>query len=105
MWNLLKKSDEECRKLQDLLEGSSSARPEAVPVEELSQAWHYFATGERSRRFSVDSDTLGQEAIDFVRVTARGRLHQRSHLRVGGSATRIEPKPFDQSFYQARLLR
>src|SRR2546430_11185834 len=39
MWNLLKKSDEECRKLQDLLEGSSSARPEAVPVEELSQAW------------------------------------------------------------------
>src|SRR5438045_8711116 len=39
MWNLLKKSDEECRKLQDLLEGSAAARPEAVPVEELSQAW------------------------------------------------------------------
>ena len=39
MWNLLKKSDEECRKLQDLLEESAAARPEAVPVEELSQAW------------------------------------------------------------------
>src|SRR2546429_9353223 len=39
MWNLLKKSDEECRKLQDLLEGSSSARPETVPVGEVSQAW------------------------------------------------------------------
>ena len=39
MWNLLKKSDEECRKLQDLLEESAAARPEAVPVEELSQTW------------------------------------------------------------------
>jgi len=39
MWNLVKKSDEECRKLQDLLEESAAARPEAVPVEELSQTW------------------------------------------------------------------
>src|SRR5882762_2336773 len=39
MWNLLNKSDEECRKLQDLLEESAAAGPEAVRIEELSQAW------------------------------------------------------------------
>ena len=39
MWNLLNKSDEECRKLQDLLEEAAAARPEAVRIEELSQAW------------------------------------------------------------------
>ena len=39
MWNLLKKRDEECRKLQDLLEDSAAARPEAVRVEQLSEAW------------------------------------------------------------------
>jgi len=39
MWNLVKKSDEECRKLQDLLEESAAARSEAVRVEELSEAW------------------------------------------------------------------
>jgi len=39
MWNLLKKIDEECRELQDLLEESATARPEAVCVEELSADW------------------------------------------------------------------
>jgi len=39
MWNLLKKRDEECRKLQDLLEDSAAGRPEAVRVEQLSEAW------------------------------------------------------------------
>jgi len=39
MWNLLKKRDEECRKLQDLLEDSAEARPEAVRVEQLGEAW------------------------------------------------------------------
>ncbi len=38
MWNLLKKSDEECRKLRDLLEDSAAARPEAVSIRELSEA-------------------------------------------------------------------
>jgi hypothetical protein len=37
MWNLLKKSDEECGKLQDLLEECAAARPEVVRVEELSE--------------------------------------------------------------------
>jgi hypothetical protein len=39
MWNLLKKRDEECGKLRDLLEDSAAARPEAVTVEHLSQEW------------------------------------------------------------------
>src|SRR6266849_781024 len=39
MWNLLKKSDEECGELQDLLEESTAARPDAVCVEELSEDW------------------------------------------------------------------
>ena len=39
MWNLLKKSNEECGKLQNMLEESAAARREAVRVEELSEAW------------------------------------------------------------------
>ncbi len=39
MWNLLKKRDEECGKLRDLLEDSAAARPEAVNVAELSEGW------------------------------------------------------------------
>src|SRR5260370_25997627 len=39
MWNLLKKRNEECMKLQDLMEDSAAARPEAVHVEELCEAW------------------------------------------------------------------
>jgi hypothetical protein len=37
MWNLLKKSDYECRKLRDLLEDSAAVRPEAASVEALSE--------------------------------------------------------------------
>jgi hypothetical protein len=37
MWNLLKKTDEECRKLLDLLEDSAAVRPEAASVEALSE--------------------------------------------------------------------
>lgn len=36
MWNLLK-NDEECRKLQDLLEDSALARPGAVSIRELTE--------------------------------------------------------------------
>jgi len=39
MWNLLKKSDEGCRKLRDLLEDSASARSSSARVEEWSQTW------------------------------------------------------------------
>jgi len=38
MWNLLKQSDEECRKLQDLLEDSAAACPEAISVAQFSEA-------------------------------------------------------------------
>ena len=39
MWNLLKKNDVECRKLQDLLEESAAALPEATSAEQLTAAW------------------------------------------------------------------
>ncbi len=51
MWNLLKKSDEECSTLRDLLEDSAAARPEVVRVDQLSEAWpaaqraHFTACG------------------------------------------------------------
>ncbi len=39
MWNLLKKRNEECMKVQDLMEDSAAARPEALNVEQLSESW------------------------------------------------------------------
>jgi len=39
MWNLLKKSDEECKNLRDFLGDSAASRPEATSVKELSEAW------------------------------------------------------------------
>src|SRR6266851_4793425 len=39
MWNLLKKSDEECRKMRDLLEDSAAARLDATRLEEFSEGW------------------------------------------------------------------
>jgi hypothetical protein len=38
MWNLLKKKNEQCGKLMDLLEEAAVARPKAKSVEELSEA-------------------------------------------------------------------
>jgi hypothetical protein len=37
MWNLVKKHDEDCTKLRNLLEESAAARPEAVNVKELCE--------------------------------------------------------------------
>jgi len=45
MWNLLKKNDEACRRLQDLQEDSSAARPAAKSAEELSDG---FSPAERA---------------------------------------------------------
>src|SRR5260370_36344995 len=39
MWTPVRKSDEEGRELQGLLEESTATRPEAVCVEELSEDW------------------------------------------------------------------
>ncbi len=38
MWSLLKKNNEECRKLQDLLEDAAGAHPRTKSVEDLSEA-------------------------------------------------------------------
>jgi hypothetical protein len=45
MWNLLKKNNDECGKLQDVLDDYAVARPEAARIEELSEAW---STAERN---------------------------------------------------------
>ncbi len=39
MWSLLKKNDDECGKLRDLLEDSAAGLPAAARMEELSEAW------------------------------------------------------------------
>ena len=52
MWNLLKRNDEECRKLQDLLEDSAAVRPAAKSVEELSEA---FSPAERNHIASCEN--------------------------------------------------
>ena len=52
MWNLLKKNNEECRKLQDLLEDAAGARPKAKSVEELSEA---LSPAERTHIASCES--------------------------------------------------
>lgn len=39
MWDLLKKKDEECSRVRDLLEESAAVRPDAARREELSEAW------------------------------------------------------------------
>ena len=59
MWNLLKKSDGECRKLQDLLEDSAAVRPEAASVEALSDCLSlaertHIASCERCREAAQD---------------------------------------------------
>ena len=59
MWNLLKRNDEECGKLRDLLEDSAAARPEAGRIEELSAGWSpaqrgHIAACERCRTAAQD---------------------------------------------------
>jgi hypothetical protein len=76
MWNLLKKRDEDCRKLQDLLEESAAARPEAVRVEELSAAW---TSGQRTHIVACGSC---QEA-------ARDLLATREIFKGVGSAREV----------------
>jgi hypothetical protein len=73
MWNLLKKSDEECRTLRDLLEDSAAARREAVRVEQLSEAWpaaqrNHIAACKSCRRAAQDFLTTREI---FQGVTSR----------------------------------
>ena len=59
MWNLLKKNNDECAKLRDLLEDSAAARPEAARIEELTEGWsaaqrHHVATCEGCQTAAQD---------------------------------------------------
>src|SRR5213078_2598461 len=59
MWNLLKKNNDECAKLRDLLEDSAAARPEAARIEELTEGWsaaqrHHVATCEGCQTSAQD---------------------------------------------------
>jgi hypothetical protein len=59
MWNLLKKNDDECTKLQDLLEDSTVVLPEAASVETLTEALSpaeraHLASCEKCREAALD---------------------------------------------------
>ena len=59
MWNLLKKSGEECRKLMDSIEQAAAVRPAATSVEALSEALSpaeraHVASCEKCRRTAQD---------------------------------------------------
>jgi hypothetical protein len=59
MWNLLKKSDDECRKLQDAIEEAAAVRPEAASVEALSEVLSpaertHLASCEKCREAALD---------------------------------------------------
>ncbi len=76
MWNLLKKSDDECRKLQDLLEDSAAVRPEAASVEELSEV---LSPAERTHIASCEQ----------CREAARDLLATREIFQRVGSASEV----------------
>jgi hypothetical protein len=69
MWNLLKKSDEACRKLQDLLEDSAAARPAAKNVEELSEA---FSPAERVHIASCENCREAAQNLFATREIFKG---------------------------------
>src|SRR5260370_17170876 len=76
MWNLLKKRNEECMKLQDLMEDSAAARPEALNVEQLSEAW---PAAQRAHiaacvnRLEAAQDLLATREI-FQEISSRAEL-------------------------------
>lgn len=63
MWDLLKKNDEECSGLRDLLEESATARPDAGCVEELGEAWP------SAQRAHVAACHRCQEAVEDLVAT------------------------------------
>lgn len=65
MWNLLKKNDEECGKIRDLLEDSAAARPEAVSAEQLSE---FLSLAERTH---IASCVSCQEAAKDLLATRK----------------------------------
>jgi len=90
MWNLLKKSDDECRKLQDLLEDSAAVRPEAASVEELSEV---LSPAERTHIASCEQ----------CRAAARDLLATREIFQRVGSASEVASTWLAVPKFAARL--
>jgi len=76
MWNLLKKNDDECGKLQDLLEDSAAVHPEVASVEALSEV---LSPAERTHLTSCEK----------CREAAQGLLATREIFKGFGSATEM----------------
>ena len=76
MWNLLKKNDDECGKLRDLLEDSAAVHPEVVSVEAFSEV---LAPAERTHLTSCEK----------CREAAQGLLATREIFKGFGSATEM----------------
>ncbi len=80
MWNLLKKRDEDCTKLRNLLEESAAARPEAVNVKELCEV---LAAAQRNH---IDACGSCQEATRDLLATRE--------IFKGVGSTREIPRPW-----------
>src|SRR6266446_8428889 len=76
MWNLLKKSDDECTKLQDSIEEAAAVRPSAASVETLSEV---LSPAERAHLASCEK----------CREAAQDLLATREIFRGVGSATEM----------------
>jgi len=76
MWNLLKKSNDECRKLQDSIEEAAAVRPAAASVEALSEV---LSPAERAHLASCEK----------CREAARDLLATREIFRGVGSTTEM----------------
>ncbi len=90
MWNLLKKNDEQCRKLRDLLEESAAALPEAADAEQLSAAW---PAAQRNHMAACGS----------CRETAQDLLATREIFKGVGSATEMA-KPWFATRVMAAIV-
>jgi hypothetical protein len=80
MWNLLKKRDEDCTKLRNLLEESAAARPEAVSVKEFCEVLP------AAQRNHIDACGSCQEATRDFLVTRE--------IFKGVGSTREMPRPW-----------
>ena len=69
MWNLLKKDNDECAKLRDLLEDSAAVRPEAVRIEELIEGW---STTERNHSAVCEHCRIAAQDILTTREIFKG---------------------------------
>jgi hypothetical protein len=92
MRNLLKKNSEECRKLQDLLEESAAALPEATSAEELSAAW---PAAQRKHMAACES----------CRETAQDLLDTRELFKGVGSSTEMAKPWFTTQVMAAIVVR